>query len=157
MEPRLTGNYQQLTTTTPLPLPMDSSIFSTMLPLLTRLSRLFPLRNLFLFLSTPSNPPSSNVQLSNNFHASCFNVGTIFRLNCNSWNSWHLKGVSNEQTFFSHYRKLFGYLWKTRDISPPIPPLGRCFNFFPDTRTELSTAPFPWRLSAASNVSPYNF
>lgn len=80
---------------------------------------------------------------------------TIFRLNCNSWNSWHLKGVSNEQTFFSHYRKLFGYLWKTRDISPLIPVLGRCFNFFPDTRTELSaaTAPFPCRLSAVSNVS----
>lgn len=132
MEPRLTGNYQQLTTTLSslLPPPMDfKHIFHDAATLNTVNSRLFPSRNLFLFRP----PPHPNPHPTPNFPITFMRrtlPETIFRLNCNSWNSWHLKGVSNEQTFFSHYRKLFGYLWKTRDISPLLIPV-LALIFFP--------------------------
>ena len=106
-----------------------SSIFSTMLPLLTRLIPDYSHREIYFSfaLHSPNPHPTPNFPITFMRRAL---PETIFRLNCNSWNSWHLKGVSNEQTFFSHYRKLFGYLWKTRDISPLLIPV-LALIFFP--------------------------
>lgn len=89
MEPRLTGNYQQLTTTLSslLPPPMDfKHIFHDAATLNTVNSRLFPSRNLFLFRP----PPHPNPHPTPNFPITFMRrtlPETIFRLNCNSWNS----------------------------------------------------------------------